>query len=124
MYMNIFRFFRSLKTAVKGLRYIFVHEQNFRIQVFAFMLVCVCIVIFPMRVYEVIVLFLVSILVLVLEILNTVLETFVDIIKPRLAYHVAVVKDMMAAMVLVASFGALVTGSIILLPYIFEIVVK
>jgi len=52
------------------------------------------------------------------------LEKFVDIIKPRLAYQVQVVKDMMAAMVLIASFFSIVIGILILAPPFLEIMLK
>lgn len=60
--------------------------------------------------------------VLILELLNSALEKFLDILKPRLQLHVARVKDIMAAMVLLASIGALVIGGMIFLPYIIEII--
>ena len=50
-----------------------------------------------------IVLLLIVMLVLLLELLNSALERFADLLKPRLLVHVETVKNIMAAMVLLAS---------------------
>lgn len=60
--------------------------------------------------------------VLAMELLNTALEYFADLLKPRLNHYVLVVKDVMAAAVLVTAMGALTIGLIIFLPHFLEIV--
>jgi diacylglycerol kinase len=57
--------------------------------------------------------------VLVLESLNTIFEHLSDILKPRLHDYVRIIKDIMAATVLITSLGALVVGIIIFWPYFF-----
>jgi diacylglycerol kinase len=56
--------------------------------------------------------------VLVLELLNTVLEKFIDVLKPRVHYFVEIMKDLMAAAVLVASIAAFAIGLVIFLPHL------
>ncbi|PIR74587.1 MAG: diacylglycerol kinase [Candidatus Magasanikbacteria bacterium CG10_big_fil_rev_8_21_14_0_10_47_10] len=115
---------RSIAHAMRGLQYIYVHEQNFRIQLWiAFFVLGVMVWLDIAPNQQIIVLLLIA-TVLTLEVLNSVLEKFVDIIKPRLAYQVQVVKDMMAAMVLIASFFSIVIGILILAPPFLEIMLK
>ncbi len=116
--MNIKRLIQSFKDAVRGLLYVLKHEQNFRIQVVVGIVVLLVAWYVKVTKSEYIVLFMMIIFVLLLEILNSVLEKFIDLLKPRLHDQVAVVKDILAAMVLCASIGAALIGIIIFLPYI------
>ena len=50
------------------------------------------------------------------------LEKFLDLVKPRLHYHVEVIKDVMAAAVLLASFGSVIIGLFIFIPHLVELV--
>ena len=111
----------SFKYAIKGVSYVFRHEQNFRIQIFASILVILAMIIFGLRRSEVIVICLIIFLILILELLNSALEKFVDIIKPRLHIQAEIVKDIMAAMVFSASLGAMIIGSIIFWPYVLNL---
>ena len=114
--MKIKRFKNSIKDACHGARYVFVNEQNFRIQTLASFVVIVFMFVFELRKSEMIVIMMLVLLVLILELLNSALEKFVDIIKPRLHYQVEIVKDIMAAMVLFASLGAMIIGVMIFFP--------
>lgn len=107
----------SFKYAWKGLRYTYQHEQNFRIQLFASVLVVVVMLWLRIRQWEMVALLFVIFSVLILEILNTVLERFLDVMKPRLHYSSEIIKDMMAAVVLLASAAAVVVGVIVFYPY-------
>ena len=111
------RFFDSFKDAGRGLKYTFDHEQNFRIQVLLALVVLVLTFVFPLKVWEVILLIILVMTVLTVELFNTALEYMTDLLKPRLHHYVLVVKDVMAAAVLVSSIGALVVGLIIFLPH-------
>lgn len=106
--------------AWNGIKYTFKHEQNFRIQLL-FAVVIICLSFFlGIRKSEFIVIFLLIIFVLTLELLNTALERFLDMSRPRLQYQIGVVKDVLAAMVLVASAGSAYIGIMILTPYILQ----
>jgi undecaprenol kinase len=111
-------FYASLKHAIRGLSYALRYEKNFQNEI-----IFACVVIGAMFYYHVtgsekIVLFLVIMGVLVMELLNTVMERIADILKPRVHPYVRVIKDLMAASVLVSSLLAVIIGLIIFIPYI------
>ena len=111
------RFKRSFVDASRGIVYIFRKEQNFRIQVGMSFFILVAITLLPLRPWEIVVLILLVVMVLTMEILNTALENFSDLFKPRVHPYVGVVKDLMAGAVLITALGALIIGTIILLPH-------
>jgi len=112
------KFIKSLQYASRGLILVFKEEQNFRIQIGAAAVCLILAFIFPLRNLERVALILVMAFVLVLELINSIFERFVDILKPRAHFYVEVVKDVMAAAVLLASLAALIIGLIIFLPHI------
>ena len=116
--MSLRRLLKSFADAVRGLRYVFRSEQNFRIQVLLGLFVFIAAAYFPLHSWEVILLILLTLLVLLVEILNTAFEHFSDLLKPRLHHYVGVVKDIMAGAVLLTSLVALVIGIIIFYPYL------
>ena len=67
---------------------------------------------------EAIVLILVITAVLTLEILNTTFEAMIDVLKPRMHHYVEIIKDTMAAAVLLTSLSAAVIGIVIFWPYV------
>jgi len=73
---------------------------------------------FRVKPWETVALVLVIVSVLVLELLNTIFEHLSDILKPRLHHYINIIKDLMAAAVLLASLGAIVVGLIIFWPYL------
>lgn len=120
--LNFKKLFRSFKFALKGLRYVFKNEQNFRIQLLVGLLVVIFIVILPVEHWEIIALFLMITMVLILEIINTIFEKIVDLLKPRLNSYVEVIKDMMSAAVLLASIVASIIGLLIFIPYLLDLI--
>ncbi|PIY97222.1 MAG: diacylglycerol kinase [Candidatus Kerfeldbacteria bacterium CG_4_10_14_0_8_um_filter_42_10] len=102
-----------------GMRYAFKNEQSFRFQVFASVIVLILMFLFPLSAWERIVVILLIFMVLILELINTTFEKIVDILKPRVHFYAEVIKDLMAAVVLIASVGALVIGLYIFLPHFF-----
>lgn len=113
----IFRFVNSFVNAVRGVAYVFKNEQNFRIQIFSAFLVLVFIIALPLRIWEIVVLILLIVMVLTMELLNTALEHFTDLFKPRVHPYVGVIKDIMAAAVLITSLGASIIGIILIYPH-------
>ncbi len=111
------RLIRSFVDAWRGMVHVYRKEQNFRIQVGASLLILIAIIFLPLRTWEIVVLILLVVMVLTMEILNTALENFSDLFKPRVHPYVGVVKDLMAGSVLITALGALIVGSIILLPH-------
>lgn len=115
------RLLESLRHAIRGLRLVYREERNFRFQLGVGVIVLILMMILPIRSAERIVLVLLIFVVLGLELLNSALEWLLDILKPRLHDQVAIVKDIMAALVLLAAIGAAVIGLMIFWPYIREL---
>ncbi len=116
--MYLKRLKRSFSDAIRGVVFVYKNEKNFRIQIWFGWLGIILMLVLRLNKSEMIVVILLVLLVLILELINSALEKFLDILKPRLELQVALVKDIMAAMVLVASIGALIIGALIFWPYI------
>ena len=117
---KIKKFLNSFVYAFRGLLYALRREQNFQVHFIAIAVVFFFIIYFGLRPLEAVALVLCIVIVLVLELINTVFEKMVDMLKPRIHPYAEVIKDMMAATVLVASIGSLIIGVIIFLPYVKE----
>ena len=115
------RLVKSFKHAYKGMKHVYQNEQNFRIQLFVSVLIVLMMIFLDLTKGEIIVILFLILLVLILELLNTAIEKFLDIIKPRMHLHVALVKDIMAAMVLLASVSAILIGTVVFLPHIVDL---
>jgi len=112
------RFAKSLKHALDGLAYAMAHEKNFRLEILFAILVLGLIFLLQVKSWETIVLILMIMWVLVLELINTVLERVVDILKPRIHPYAHLIKDLMAAAVLISAIVAVVVGILIFAPYL------
>lgn len=115
--VNLKRFFHSLRDAARGLALVFKTEQNFRLQLLVGTAAVLLALYFRLPVWQVVFVIFLAVMVLTMELLNTALEYFTDLLKPRLHHYVSVIKDIMAAAVLVTSFGALFIGLIIFIPH-------
>ena len=111
------RFVGSFKDAFRGVVHVYKKEQNFRVQFFVGLLVLALLFVLPLRTWENVVMILMVALVLVMELLNTAIENFADLLKPRVHPSIGLIKDVMAAAVLITSFAALVIGLMILFPH-------
>lgn len=116
--LSIRQFVRSFKYAFKGLYIVFKEEQSFRIQFFAAILVLALAFLLKIELWKIIALIFISIFILVLEVVNSILERIVDALRPRINVFVEVIKDMMAAAVLLASLSSVIIGILIFWPYI------
>lgn len=114
------RFVNSFKDAFHGVKFVFRHERNFRIQIFLAILTGIIGYFAGLKAYEWILIILLASFVLILELINTAIEKFLDVMKPRMHHFVAVIKDIMAAAVLLASIGAAAIGLIIFVPKLIE----
>ena len=117
---RITQFRKSFSHALRGLRYVANHEKNFQNQLLAAFLVVIAMIYFQVTRGEMIVLILVISGVLVMELFNTVMERVVDILKPRIHPYARLIKDLMAAGVLLVSILALVIGILIFYPYVLD----
>ncbi|MDD5342435.1 MAG: diacylglycerol kinase [Patescibacteria group bacterium] len=116
---KLYNIFRSFGYAGRGVWYVVRRERTFQIHILAAAAVVALLLIFPLETWETVIVILVVALVLVLEIINTAVEKIIDVLKPRIHFYVQIVKDLMAAAVLVVSFAALVIGLIIFWPHVF-----
>lgn len=115
---NFTRFNRSLKHAGHGLAHAFTVEQNFRIHVAVGTAVAIVALALHISSSELAVLVLVIAQVLMLELVNTVVERFADILEPRVHPYVHIIKDLMAAAVVVSVVAAVLIGLVIFWPHI------
>lgn len=108
---------KSFKCAFRGLRYAISKERNFQIEIVVAFFVVTLILIFKIKSWEAVILFSLIMWVLVVELCNTVVERVVDILKPRIHPYVRLIKDMMAAVVLISAIFSAAVGFIIFYPY-------
>lgn len=115
-----FASWRQLKNSIayawRGLRYALKHEQNFRLEVLVAIAVILLGIFLRLSNVRFIVLLMLITLVLVLELLNTFFERMVDFVSPRVHGYAAMLKDVLAAAVLMASVGAVAIGILIFWP--------
>jgi diacylglycerol kinase len=116
--LMINRWMKSARHAVSGLRYAFQHERNFRIECGIGITVFVLIWIFPLASWERALVLAMIGWVLSAELTNTIVERMVDMFKPRLHPYARVIKDVMAASVLLSALSALAVGLAIFVPHI------
>lgn len=119
--INFKRLIKSFGYSFKGLIYTFKEEQNFRIHLFVALLVIILMIILKVSKIEALVLIIAMTLVIFAELINSIFERIVDILKPRIHSYAMVIKDMMAATVLVAAIASVAIGTIIFLPKIFDL---
>lgn len=117
MHEEIAKIKRSFSHAIDGLVYAVKRERNFRIELVIAFFVLAMIFIFKVKSWEAIVLVLMIMWVLITELTNTVLERVVDMLKPRIHPYARLIKDIMAAVVLISSVVAVIVGVIIFYPY-------
>jgi len=120
---HIFRFrgFRqSLKLAITGIGYLFMYHRNMRIifmlGVFAFMLGLY----YRLNGIELVALSITITLVFMAEIFNTAIEMMIDMATNKYHTLIKLVKDIAAAVVLLASLNALTVGYILFFRRIFK----
>lgn len=110
----------GFKAAFDGFRETVVFERSFRIMFVIAVFVVAAMFYFPTSRLEKIILLLVTFSVLVLELINSTVEKIMDVITSEHDNRIRIIKDLMAAIVLLTSFGAALVGVLIFLPYIFN----
>ena len=118
---SLVRFHKSLADAARGIKFVFTNESNFRVQLLVGGLAGFFTWALRIHRTESLVVYSLIVLVLILELLNSAVEKLLDILKPRREYQVQVTKDIMAGVVLCATVGAVLIGSIIFLPAVVEL---
>lgn len=109
---------RSLLVALRGFWQVLRHEPAFKWMLAAAIVVVIGIVYFPTSRTENIALLTMVFAVLGLELINTVLERFLDFLRPDYDERVRIIKDLLAAIVLLVTIGAGVIGFFIFWPHL------
>lgn len=109
------QYYRNFKYSFNGLKTLFKTEKSFRLHT----AIAIAVVIYAWyaeldKIYWVVLLLIIA-LIMSLEIFNSAIERLVDILAPRTHGLAKEIKDLLAAMVLIASFFAAVIGLIVFL---------
>jgi diacylglycerol kinase (ATP) len=113
------RFFKGFTYAFNGIRLSYKAGGNFRLHLFAMMLVIALGFYYKISNNEWMAIAICISLVLAAETFNTAIEKLTDIIYPSFNKNAGEVKDLAAGAVLICAIGAAITGLIIFLPYLF-----
>jgi undecaprenol kinase len=108
----------GFRAAFDGLRETIIFERSFKTMIMIAALVATAMFYFPTSRMEKIVLLFAILSVLILELINSAVERIMDVVTSEHDDRIRVIKDLMAAIVLLASFGAAIIGILIFLPYI------
>lgn len=109
--------------ALRGVGYGWQKEPNFRIEVFAAVLVIALMIILPLTSIERAVLILTIFLVLGVELINSVLERMLDVVHPKFSPEVGRIKDTMAGVVFLAAATSIAVAGLILLRPLLALIV-
>jgi diacylglycerol kinase len=121
---GIYRLLKSIKHALDGLRYAARNEKNFQIEILFAAAVIALTYILEVSRTGTIAIWMMVFAVLIMELLNTILERLVNILIPKVHPYAKVIKDMMAAVVLLTAIGAAIIGMVIFYPYIKDIFIN
>lgn len=113
---RMMRFLRSLNYAFQGIKYCFISERNFRIELLVALLTIALSAVLKIGTNEWLAVLFCSALVLCLEIINTSIEKLSNVVNASIHPVIKVVKDTAAASVFTASLISLVIAAIIFLP--------
>jgi diacylglycerol kinase len=108
----------GFRAAWNGLKETIIFERSFKIMLFIGAFVAGAMFYFPTSRLEKVILLLVTFAVLILELINSTVERIMDFISPQHDERVRIIKDLMAAIVLLASGAAALVGTLIFLPYL------
>ena len=117
---RIKQFSHSVRHAFRGLIYAFRYEKNFQNEIAIAIIVVIAMIYFDISREEMVALIFMMMTVLIMELINTIFERVVDILKPRIHPYAKLIKDLMAATVLITAIVAVVVGAIIFYPYIID----
>lgn len=114
----LYRFKNGFRYAFTGLKLAWTKGINFKVQVLSAVLALTLGWVLQISSMEFVMVILVISLVLATETFNTALEELCDKFQPSHDPHIARIKDLSAAAVLLTSLGAAAIGSIIFVPYL------
>ena len=112
---------KSFGHAWHGIRYCFATQINFRIHLMAVLIVMALGVVVKLSTTEWLFIIGCSMLVITLEVINTAIEYLCDTITKDIHPVIKTVKDLSAAAVLIAVAGSVLSGAIIFLPKMLDL---
>lgn len=111
----------GLSFALNGLKTIIFSERNFKIHLFATLVVIILSAYFQLTRLEWAIILIVIAFVLISEIINSVIESLIDYVKPEIHPQAKIIKDMMAGAVLLTAILSLIIGILIFAPKIISL---
>lgn len=115
-------FFKSQGYARNGIKLIFRNERNFKIELVFAAFVTILGFLFGINHFEWISIALVISMVLTSEVINSAIEALCDTVSQDFKINVKYAKDVSAGAVLVSVIVSIITGIIIFLPYLVELI--
>jgi diacylglycerol kinase (ATP) len=115
------RFVNSFKYSYEGLKYAYKYEQSMTIHLSVVVIVVIFGIWLKISLMEWLLCFILFGLVLATELINTSLEAVVDLICPKIHPLAKIAKDTASAAVFVFSIIAFISGLIIFVPKILEL---
>ena len=112
---------RSFVYAFKGIRYSVLKQHNFQIHIALAIIAVLLGYLLKISILEWISIIIVIGMVLAAEIFNTSIEELVNLVSPERNKKAGVIKDLAAGAVLILAITAFITGTIIFLPKIIEL---
>ncbi len=119
-YQNV-SFRHSIRHATDGLKAIFRDERNFRNDLIIAVFIIVLGFILKISHFDWIAITLVISMVLVSEAINSVIEAMCDTVSHEFKVNIKYAKDVSAGAVLLSAFVSVITGLLVFLPYIWEL---
>jgi diacylglycerol kinase (ATP) len=119
---NIRSRIKSFKYAFEGIACMIRNEHNSRVHLAAAVFVIILGLILHLSLVEWIALTIVTGLVFITELINSAIELLADLIDPEINPKIKRAKDYAAASVLIAAIIAIVTGVLIFVPRILEVI--
>ena len=107
-----------MKAATNGIKENLIFERNFKILLAIALIIFGLMFYFPTSRAEKAILSTAIFAVLTLEMVNIVIERLLDFVHPGHHEEVRIIKDLIAAIVLIASFGSAIIGLIVFWPYL------
>ncbi len=113
--------FNGFKYAFRGLVYVARDEKNARIHLLIAVTALLLGWVLDVSNAELAAIFFAILIVFLAEIINTAIEKTLDLIDTNHNAQIAIIKDMAAGAVLIASIGAAIIGTVIFIPYITDL---
>ncbi|MBI5401362.1 diacylglycerol kinase family protein [Candidatus Wolfebacteria bacterium] len=112
------KFTNGFKAAFHGIKETLKQERNFKFMIIIAVVVIFLMFYFPTTKDEKVALLIAAFSVLTLELMNSTIERIMNFLHPEPDERIKAIKDLTAGIVLVASIGAAIIGTVIFWPYL------